>query len=140
MVAPLEPDADFIDRITFRWLNPLINLGIQRPLELNDSPGVHEIDKCKLQTNLMEGYIKRNKEKGVKNYLLWTLVDLRKGEFILCSFLKWFGEYLDFANPIFLSLLLDYSNNPSVYSLYFPWYIVIGMISCSFIKSITFAK
>lgn len=78
-----EYKAGFLSTVYFQWMAPLMTVGYQRPLELNDIWLVNPNRSVEvLQPRLLENYHKR-KADGSKNPLPMALYDTFKKEFII---------------------------------------------------------
>ncbi|EMC91328.1 hypothetical protein BAUCODRAFT_39495 [Baudoinia panamericana UAMH 10762] len=78
-----EHEAGVFSKIYFQWMAPLMDVGYQRPLELNDIWLVNpdrSVDK--LQPLLMENFEKR-KKVGSKSPLTMAMYDTFKTEFLI---------------------------------------------------------
>ncbi len=59
--------ASFISRMLFRWPYPLLQLGLQRPLEEKDLPEIMQVDSSKYNCNNFERLWKSEQERHPEN-------------------------------------------------------------------------
>ncbi len=60
---PSERSANCFDKLTFRWLNDIINLGATRALQLTDMDEIDGKDKVAYVYSLLESAIQYAKSK-----------------------------------------------------------------------------
>ena len=134
MLPSPEDFSSFYSRITFSWLNPILETGIRRPLEANDLysiPKSYEAEKVSkrfddIWTN------ERKKTTPRMALALWKFV---KVPFLIAGLYKIVHDVLLFAGPFFLKLLVQYVQDPDPN----PWYglgLVVGVIVSAGVQSL----
>ncbi|KAK4561111.1 ATP-binding cassette transporter yor1 [Recurvomyces mirabilis] len=104
-----EYTASFLSKVYFQWMAPLMSVGYQRPLELNDIWHVNpnrSVDV--LQPRLMENFQKR-KETGSKNALPMALYDTFKKEFIIGGACQLTAACMQVLSPFTMKYLISYA-------------------------------
>lgn len=76
-----EGKAGFFSMLTFQWMAPLMSVGYQRPLELNDVWAVDPSRSVDLLQDRLRQNFKNRKDSGNTNALLMALYDTFKREF-----------------------------------------------------------
>lgn len=124
-----EETANFLSRIFFWWINPLINIGNQRFLQEKDLYDI--IASEKIDYNLQ----KFNKISSYSNTLFRIFFSLYKKEFFLALFFNFISSLLQFAGPLCLNQILQFlqENDTSTYVGYI-WASI--MVICFFLRSI----
>ncbi|EME39299.1 hypothetical protein DOTSEDRAFT_75126 [Dothistroma septosporum NZE10] len=105
-----EHGAGWFSIYTFQWISPLMAVGYQRPLEVNDIWAVNpersvEVMKSKLYSNLA----KRRTRPGRINPLILALYDTFKKEFWIGGICNLFGALLQVLSPFTMKYLIAFA-------------------------------
>jgi ATP-binding cassette subfamily C (CFTR/MRP) protein 1 len=92
--ASREQNASFLSLLTFQWVNPLMAVGYQRPLELGDIWTVNPNRSVDLLTSRLMESFKRRAARGERNPLVWAMHDTFQYEF-------WLGGMCNLISSIF---------------------------------------
>ncbi|KAK3067378.1 ATP-binding cassette transporter yor1, partial [Teratosphaeriaceae sp. CCFEE 6253] len=104
-----EHQAGFFSLVYFQWMAPLMSVGYQRPLELNDVWTVNpERSVEKLQPNL-EAAFKRRKAAGSKRPLPMALYDTFKTEFIIGGACQLTAACVQVLSPFTMKYLIKFA-------------------------------
>jgi ATP-binding cassette, subfamily C (CFTR/MRP), member 1 len=89
-----EKGANFLSLLTFQWINPLMTVGYNRPLELGDIWRVNPDRSVEVLTSRLMESFKRRAARGERNPLIWAMLDTYNGEF-------WLGGMCNLISSIF---------------------------------------
>jgi ATP-binding cassette subfamily C (CFTR/MRP) protein 1 len=89
-----EKGANFLSLLTFQWINPLMTVGYNRPLELGDIWQVNPDRGVEVLTSRLMESFKRRAARGERNPLIWAMHDTYHGEF-------WLGGMCNLTSSIF---------------------------------------
>ena len=89
-----ENSANFFSLLTFQWINPLMTVGYNRPLEVGDIWTVNPDRRVDLLTTYLTESFKRRAARGERNPLVWAMHDTFQGEF-------WLGGMCNLISSIF---------------------------------------
>lgn len=78
-----EYTAGFFSKLTFQWIAPIMTVGYQRPLEINDVWLVNPNREVEVLAEKLTSSLKRRKEVGSKRPLTMALYDTFKKEFLI---------------------------------------------------------
>lgn len=106
-----EYKASFFSMLTFQWMAPLMSVGYQRPLELNDIWTVNpDRSVVVLQEKLLSSF-RRRKDAGNKRPLVMALYDTFKKEFVIggvCALIAAFAQVL---SPFTMKYLIAFAGD-----------------------------
>lgn len=102
-----EEKANFLSRLTYSWLDPLLKTGNKRVLEDQDLYELTKIDTCKYNGDLFDKYWQQELKKA-KPSLLKALVKAFGLKFFLAGFLKLANDILVFVGPFCLNRIVAY--------------------------------
>ena len=109
-----EFTSSLCSRLFFTWMDPLFHAGYDNLLTDKYVWYTPKHEESKIRVIQLEEYydqeLKRTKHFCCmkRHPFLRALIRFRLSGWVLCSFLKFFGECLAFTQPILLSLILDY--------------------------------
>jgi ABC-type multidrug transport system fused ATPase/permease subunit len=92
-----EKRANFLSLLTFQWINPLMTVGYNRPLELGDIWLVNPDRSVEVLTSRLMESFKRRAARGERNPLIWAMHDAFQGEF-------WLGGMCNLISSIFQAI------------------------------------
>ena len=78
-----EKTAGFFSRLTFQWISPLMTVGYQRPLEINDVWTVNPAREVDVMAEKLLSSLENRKSAGSKRPLTMALYDTFKKEFLI---------------------------------------------------------
>ncbi|KAI9812539.1 MAG: hypothetical protein M1832_000390 [Thelocarpon impressellum] len=107
-VSP-EYGASFFSRLTFHWMAPLMRVGYQRPLELNDIWLVNPNRSAEALTERLSASFKRRVARGDKYPLLWALHETFKLEFWVGGTCQLFASIFQVMSPFVLRYLIAFA-------------------------------
>lgn len=106
-----EHNAGFFSLLTFQWMAPLMQLGYQRPLELNDIWAVNENRSVSLmQTKLVASFESRRRS-GDNAPLRKALYDTFRQEFLLGGFCSLVASIVQVLSPFALRFLIQFASD-----------------------------
>lgn len=104
--------AHIYSQLTFEWLSPLLRLGRQRTLVLDDLPPLRARDTSAAIS--AQFAVEWKKQLASPRPSLWRLyISLFAPEFILSGLLKLSQDLLGFAQPLLLSRLISFASSHS---------------------------
>ncbi|XP_078177310.1 ABC transporter C family member 8-like isoform X1 [Carex rostrata] len=132
--------AGIFSRLTFSWLNHLLELGRTKPLNLDDIPSI-ESEDASLQASekflaIWRAYMKDKSKANSKNLILSTLFKCYKWDLLLTGFYAFSRAALVAASPLLLFAFIDYSNLEERNTL-IGISLVICLISMKFFESLS---
>jgi len=112
--------ANFFSKLTFQWISPLMGVGYQRPLELNDIYEVHprrriDVLKAKLLDNFETRKRKQRKGKDKFSPLSMALYDTFKKEFWIGGLCQLTGAILQVMAPFTMKYLITFALDSWLY-------------------------
>ncbi|KAH6646530.1 P-loop containing nucleoside triphosphate hydrolase protein [Truncatella angustata] len=111
-----EHKAGFFSLLTFQWMAPFMQLGYQRPLELNDIWDVNPQRSVPvMQTRLLASF-ERRRQSGDKTPLRNALYDTFQKEFLLGGFCSFIASLLQVLSPFTLQYLIQFATDAYVAS------------------------
>nr|POE51663.1 oligomycin resistance atp-dependent permease yor1 [Quercus suber] len=105
-----EYQAGFFSMLTFQWMAPLMTVGYQRPLELNDIWSVNpdrSVDV--LATRLKESLRKRKANPGRLNPLVMAMYDTFRKEFLIGAGCQLTAACVQVLSPFTLKYLIAFA-------------------------------
>ncbi|KAL3994563.1 ABC transporter transmembrane region family protein [Acanthocheilonema viteae] len=155
-----ELDSSFLNRLLFWWFTKIQLLGTRKTLVIDDLYQLNDGSTAaylsakweKLWTPAIENYRKRQKiyENTLQNNstskyfkkknklkppsIVWRLFLMFRFEILSASAIKILSDVMQFANPFFLNLLLNYISTGNHSSMEGMIY-VIGMFACAELRS-----
>jgi ATP-binding cassette subfamily C (CFTR/MRP) protein 1 len=104
-----EYKANFFSHLTFQWMAPIMNVGYQRPLELNDLWKVNPERSVDVLSARLKVAFKKRVDNGTENPLKWALYDTFKGEFLLGGLCELIAAVVQVLAPFVLRFLINFS-------------------------------
>jgi len=104
-----EYGASFFSQYTFQWMQPLMTVGYQRPLELNDIWLVNPNRSTEVLTQKFMVAFKKRVARGDKKPLLGALYETMKFEFIFSGVCQLVSALLQVISPFVLRYLITFS-------------------------------
>ena len=104
-----EYTANIFSKITFQWMTPLMNMGYERPLELNDIWLVNPNRSANFLTDKLEKSFKRRVERGDKHPLLGAMHETFKVGFYVGASCQFVASILQVINPFILRYLISFA-------------------------------
>ena len=106
-----EYGAPFLSLLTFQWMAPLMSMGYQRPLELNDIWLVNPKRSAPVLSAKLNTVFQRRLGQGDKYPLLWSLYETFKFEFWLGGLCQLMSSVVQVMAPFTLRYLIAFAEN-----------------------------
>ncbi|KAF2185036.1 P-loop containing nucleoside triphosphate hydrolase protein [Zopfia rhizophila CBS 207.26] len=104
-----EYQASWLSLVTFQWMAPLMTVGYQRPLEINDIWTVNPNRSADVLVGKLEASFKRRRERGDKKPLVGALFDTFKVEFIVGGLCQLLASIIQSVAPFVLRYLINFA-------------------------------
>ncbi|GAB7349652.1 hypothetical protein MBLNU459_g0328t1 [Dothideomycetes sp. NU459] len=104
-----EYNASFWSLLTFQWMAPIMNVGYQRTLELNDLWSVNPNRSTDVMAAKLTESFKRRVERGEFHPLRGALYDTFKKEFLLGGFCELIAAVVQVLSPFVLRYLIAFA-------------------------------
>ncbi|KAL2337977.1 hypothetical protein Fmac_012423 [Flemingia macrophylla] len=106
--------ANFLSKLTFSWVNPLLSLGHSKPLALEDIPSLLSEDEADLAyQNFMhawESLVRERSKNNTKNLVLWCVIRTHLNENMLIAFYALLRTIAVSVSPLIIYVFVNYSN------------------------------
>ena len=106
-----EYEASFFSLLTFQWMAPLMNIGYQRPLELEDIWLVNPDRAAQVLSEKLHASFQKRVARGDKYPLLWAVHETFKYEFWLGGICNLFSNILQVLSPFTLRYLISFASS-----------------------------
>ncbi|KAF1815867.1 hypothetical protein P152DRAFT_390622 [Eremomyces bilateralis CBS 781.70] len=104
-----EYTAGFFSKLTFQWIAPLMSVGYQRTVEVQDLWKVNPTREVDHLANTMNEHFKRRVEEGKKRPLVGAMYDTFKKDFLTGAVCQFFGSIIMVVNPFILRYLIQFA-------------------------------
>ena len=104
-----EYTASFLSLLTFQWMAPVMKVGYQRPLEMNDIWLVNPDRSADVLANKLKTSFNRRVARGDKYPLLWAVHETFKFEFWLGGICSLTASILQVMSPFTLKYLIAFA-------------------------------
>ena len=104
-----EYGASFLSHLTFQWMAPLMSIGYQRTLELNDIWLVNPNRASPVLSDKLSASFRRRVARGDKYPLLWAMHETFKFEFWLGGICQLFSSIFQVLSPFTLRYLIAFA-------------------------------
>lgn len=104
-----EYGASFVSLLTFQWMAPLMSVGYQRTLELNDIWLVNPNRASPVLSDKLSASFRRRVARGDKYPLLWAMHETFKFEFWLGGICSLFANIFMVMSPFTLRYLIAFA-------------------------------
>lgn len=101
-VVSREYSAGLLSRLTWQWMAPIMHVGYQRPLELNDIWLVNPDRQAGVLANKLGASFKRRAANGDRYPLLWAMHEAFHVEFWIGGFCQLFSSIFQVLSPFTL--------------------------------------
>ena len=105
-----EYGANIFSKITFQWITPLMTMGYNRPLELNDIYLVNPDRSAEFLTNNLEEAFNRRVRNGHKRPLLGAMLETFSTSFYIGAACQLTSSILQVINPFILRYLIAFAS------------------------------
>ncbi|KAL9099125.1 MAG: hypothetical protein Q9163_005332 [Psora crenata] len=105
-----EYSASFLSLLTFQWMAPIMSVGYQRPLELNDIWLVNPDRSVEVLSSKMQASFQRRVAQGDRYPLLWAMHETFKFEIWLGGLCQLSSSILQVMAPFTLRYLIAFAN------------------------------
>ena len=109
-----EYGASFWSLLTFQWMAPVMSVGYQRPLELNDIWLVNPTRGAELLSSKVQASFRCRVSRGDRYPLLWALHQTFKFEIWLGGFCQLSSSILQVMAPFTLRYLIEFATKAYV--------------------------
>ncbi|KAG9689032.1 ABC multidrug transporter-like protein, partial [Aureobasidium melanogenum] len=106
-----EYKANFFSHLTFQWMAPIMNVGYQRPLELNDLWKVNPDRSVDVLSARLKVAFKKRVDNGTQNPLKWALFDTFRNEFLLGGLCELIAAIVQVLAPFVLRYLINFATD-----------------------------
>ncbi|TKA56539.1 hypothetical protein B0A55_11726, partial [Friedmanniomyces simplex] len=104
-----EYGAGFFNKLYFQWMAPLMSVGYQRPLEINDVWKVNPDRSVEKLQPMLEEALRKRKASGSKNPLPMALYDTFKTEFIIGGACQLTAACVQVLSPFTMKYLIAFA-------------------------------
>ena len=104
-----EYGASFLSLLTFQWMAPIMRVGYQRPLELNDIWLVNPDRRVELLADRLRTSFSKRTARHDRYPLLWALHETFKWEIWLGGFCNLLSSILQVMSPFTLKYLISFA-------------------------------
>ncbi|KAL8749541.1 MAG: hypothetical protein Q9184_006768 [Pyrenodesmia sp. 2 TL-2023] len=108
-VVSRENSAGLLSRLTWQWMAPIMHVGYQRPLEMNDIWLVNPDRQAGLLANKLGPSFKRRAANGDRYPLLWAMHETFHTEFWIGGFCQLFSSIFQVMSPFVLRYLISFA-------------------------------
>lgn len=106
-------EPNFFSKLVFSWVNPLISLGYQKPLVLEDIPSLAPKDQAMVAYNQFKtawDSLQRDKTSNDANLIVKTLAKVYCNEMVLIGIYALLRTIAVITGPLLLYAFVNYSN------------------------------
>ena len=104
-----EYDASWLSLLTFQWMAPIMSVGYQRPLELNDIWLVNPNRSADVLSATLTASFQRRVKRGDRYPLIWALHETLKFEIWLGGLCQLMSSILQVISPYTLRYLISFA-------------------------------
>lgn len=104
-----EQQAGFFSALTFQWISPLMSVGYQRPLEVNDVWDVNPNRSVDVLSERLTASLKKRTDGGSKRPLTMALYDTFKKEFLLGGACQLVAALCQCLSPFTMKYLIQFA-------------------------------
>ncbi|KAI4255845.1 MAG: hypothetical protein LQ352_002363 [Teloschistes flavicans] len=108
-VVSREYKAGLFSRLTWQWMAPIMHVGYQRPLELNDIWLVNPDREAGVLARRLASSFKRRAARGDRFPLLWAMHETFHLEFWIGGFCQLFASIFTVMSPFTLRYLISFA-------------------------------
>lgn len=108
-IVSREYSASFLSKLTFQWMSPLMSVGYQRPLELNDIWDVNPDRSTDVLAPKLSASFERRVARGDQYPLVGAMYETFKFEFNLGGVLSLIASVLQVVAPFTLRYLISFA-------------------------------
>ena len=104
-----EHTAGFFSKLTFQWISPLMVVGYQRPLEVNDIWSVNPEREVDLLAEKLKSSLEKRNEAGSKRPLTMALYDTFRKEFLIGGGCQLTAACVQVLSPFTMKYLITFA-------------------------------
>lgn len=108
-VISREYGASFLSMLTFEWMSPVMRIGYQRPLELNDIWLVNPDRGAEVLSDKLRSSFNKRVARGDKYPLIWAMHETFKVEFWVGGFCQLVSSVFAVMSPYVLRYLISFA-------------------------------
>lgn len=108
-VVSREYHASLFSRLTWQWMAPIMHVGYQRPLELNDIWLVNPDREAGVLAKTLGASFRRRAANGDRFPLLWAMNETFYVEFWIGGFCQLFASIFQVMSPFTLRYLISFA-------------------------------
>ncbi|KAL9597789.1 MAG: hypothetical protein Q9219_004916 [cf. Caloplaca sp. 3 TL-2023] len=113
-IVSREYNAGLLSRLTWQWMAPIMHVGYQRPLELNDIWLVNPNREAGVLAEKLGASFKRRAANGDRYPLLWAMHETFYVEFWIGGFCQLFASIFQVMSPFTLRYLISFATQAYV--------------------------
>ncbi|KZF24766.1 P-loop containing nucleoside triphosphate hydrolase protein [Xylona heveae TC161] len=110
-IVSREHGAGFFSRLTFQWMSPIMAVGYQRPLELNDIWLVNPDRSVDVMVAKLDASLRERVARGDKQPLFWAMHDTFKVEFWIGGLCQLTGSIFQVISPFTMRYLISFATD-----------------------------
>ena len=104
-----EQKAGFFSTAYFQWMAPIMSVGYQRPLELNDVWSVNPERSVHILTDRLKQNFQKRKSGNAKRPLVMALYDTFRKEFLIGAVAQLISALIQVLSPFVLKYLITFA-------------------------------
>ena len=104
-----EYKANIFSKLTFQWISPLMTVGYERPLELNDIYKINPNRSAGVLADRLEAAFQKRIDNGSKRPLLGAMHETFRESFYIGGICQLTTSLLQVINPFILRFLITFS-------------------------------
>eukprot|EP01127_Copromyxa_protea_P010837 TRINITY_DN2685_c0_g1_i1.p1 TRINITY_DN2685_c0_g1~~TRINITY_DN2685_c0_g1_i1.p1 ORF type:complete len:1499 (+),score=394.02 TRINITY_DN2685_c0_g1_i1:18-4514(+) len=108
-----EPNSNILQRMSFSWLNPVLETGHRRPLSISDLPALWPEDEPSNTYERFNMHWEDEKSKEINPSLAKAIWRMQRRTVIISGFIKIVNDVMAFASPLLLEQLVNFVADPS---------------------------
>jgi hypothetical protein len=106
-------EAGYFSFLTYRWLNPLLTISLERDIEFKDVPKLSPKDDTMRNINLLQENLKEQERLGNSHPLLRAVVWSYWPQLVILQILMCIQHFLNLLSPFLLKEIMIFQENQS---------------------------
>mmetsp|Transcript_66871 Transcript_66871/g.116315 ORF Transcript_66871/g.116315 Transcript_66871/m.116315 type:complete len:1407 (-) Transcript_66871:44-4264(-) len=104
-------DASWYSYLTYSWINPLVETGVERQVRLDDTPRLAKSEDALVNTRLLLGDLERGEEQRLSHPLLRGVVNTYWRSLLILQAWNVAQYYLGLLDPLLMQQVLVFQEN-----------------------------
>ncbi|XP_073110617.1 ABC transporter C family member 10 isoform X3 [Elaeis guineensis] len=131
-------NAGFLSRMTFWWLNPLMQKGYDKPLDENDIPQLGEVDQAGRCYSLFLEQLNRQKQgkQTASPSIFWAIVSCHQKEIFVSGFSALLKVLTLSSGPVLLNAFIKLSSGEADFK-YEGYVLALGLFLAKCLESLS---